>query len=1604
MLVESKDSTFKENVEKKNAFLWELFKLRSAVVFSAKNKDYEQKLLIQGLPLEKVFPFEELITSKFDCKKLIDENLTNLVSVAGSSCSLLEKEVPLLYQSIRKLLLANFIYKGYLVRQESDPKKRLELLLEVSAFLKEHLVSIRIAPVEHNGANCSENIIAIKKIFQKTVNMFFMLPICMSNNLIELYSEGDAELKLKVWRSARDLVLLSYKFLKGYPKSGDEASVFEITSTAKMFGVLNFLHSSYHENFSEGLFLDDKELKQLLTTPSAKFGRDNEFEGLFLAQMLSGSIDQEVLLEIRLHYQVYFNRYQDSFKLMDLLLKVLDGRVTVLPGWLSDYFYTFLDLSSSIEEEHLSAKTRVSKFSDLSALSFSTKNKTPVLKYLSSAVFSPNSMEIIDKIVEALFSCLTKDPKDIIIQENEQLCWCLSHIITIADTHSYMIPYLLKKRVFLNNSPDNITPPIHDRQSELLEMSFLELILMIAFTYQPLLVESLIQVLVKNGDYLFAPSSAESEKPIPFSALISLEVLTIISTALRNTLSDFNKTSITMSIYTFNNYFKLLQVLTRQIAPVIKRIPDQAKRDFKKVVEDISKTVYMIFSELLFEKEKTKIRMINFKLLMVSLQALFEAAYAYSPISQMNWKRQYTFILTELDVLHDLEEPQKHKKDSLLNFRSYFQCETTAEVIEKKTGFFSSTKRLNWSGLEERSESNYYEPFDKADEVVDGLSDLAKQIKANINRKNRLATTAEYIEDFYSTLGGDSPMDDLANSVESIESNLLPYVKEKLFPKSNEGKNPKSQIAEEKNIEEEKQQILESTDLDDTQKTQSTETQDKEPIVESLNVSKVSEIVDEQKHLPSEDSFTDNLNIGLHEEIFEMGKDRNALELNCQEVCHLQKRFFERLLTLEARYHLTLSPLEVNEIINARRVFLKEYLQSLPSQYLRLFWLFLSQQFKDLIKSKSESDDELYMLCYDTIKQVLELDNLHQYTQLEMFDAFNSPFTSRGLNMNTNEKISAPPKRWSSPKQVIEFNEIQEAEIFALKKKFFEDPEMIERALTSLNWLELRDSEMEKLVLFCARKNRNKTVIPDLFLLNVIHELRFIASLLELLEDKTLSKFHKLAAACNQEVKLEYADLAAEIISFLADGLPVHISSLVSLKVPEVCLKKYVLPVLQGENEDELGILTFFQKNGFERILSLLFDEQIKQKRACVRGIIRLTANYMERINSLYVVKDPNYYELGQYHHQMVSIETAEKCWYFLIDILGSSNQNDREYYQRFYHWSRSLFKSYSFFSSLKQEFLYAYLTLFSTAKERLMNLLSEMKKKEKPLAAYQDQYERDIKPLNWLTDLFCESIISQFRGITSRKDYIEKNEESKGILGRWSLILEGFVNELINSKDFVDLMLSAFEIICLESQKTEKDAKSVNLTEQLFKLLVQIEGSVILIKEIAVSEKVSSWRKISIEEDIKEENKAENEKAKEKECPELEHKIEQPEEGIFEELDTELPDLSLHKYVSTDLIEAPEVLPISLTFTEINDSRTLLKLDEILLHALMRIDRSYIIDLLTKIPDTDFSKTLFCAKFSFLQNLAQKERDAGIRDVPPAHKSTLFIDFFKIANYLTIN
>lgn len=1204
-----------------------------------------------------------------------------------------------------------------------------------------------------------------------------------------------------------------------------------------------------------------------------------------------------------------------------------------------------------------------------------------MLEYLSSAAFSPNSIEIIDKILESIFSCLSRVAKESMIQENEQLSWCLSHIITIIDTHFYMIPYLLKKRVLLNEKSIDMRQSSENFQSDRPELYFLELILTVAFTYQPLLVESLIQVLIKNGEYIFAPSSAETEKPVNFSSLISLEILIIVGKALKHTLAEFNKNPAKMPIYTFNNYFKLLQALTRQISSGIKKLPGTVKNDFKVVIEDISGIIYLIFCELLFKNDKIKIQMINFKLLMMSLQTLFEAAYGFNTAAQMNWKKQHAFILTKLDVLHSLEEPQNCLKNNPSNLVFYFKHDRIpAEGIEKKSNFSLSTKRLNWSGFDGRSESNYYETFDDADESLGNLPDVSKQIKENINRKMRFITTAEYMEDFYSSLGGDSPPGDLANSVDNIESKLLPFVKEKQFPTSSEGKNQKAQPVEEKNGEEEIK--IESIELSGVTKSLPSEPQDK-VIVDSLNVP--TEIEAEKKNVPSEISFSDKLNISLYEEIFEMGKDRDVLEVHCQEVCHLQKRFFERLLTFEARYYLNAIVLQLEVIMEARRDFLKEFLQSLPSQYLKLFWLFLSQQFKDLIKSKSEGDDELYLLCYDTIKQVLELDNLHQYTQIELFDALNFQFSNKPLNANANEKNPNPPKKCVNPKQVIEYNELQEFVFFTVKKKFFEDPEMIERASNSVKWLELKDSEMEKLLLFCACKNWNKIPIPDLFLLNLINELRFIGSLLELLEDKTLIKFQKLVSACNQEIKLEYNDLAAEIINFLADGLPVHVSSLVSLKVPEACLKNYVLPVLKSENDD-LEILTSYQRNGFERIMSLLFDNQIEQKRHCVRGIIRLATNYLERINGFFVVKDPNYYELGQYHHQMLSIETAEKCWYFLVDILKSNNQSDREHYQRFFQWSRSLFKSYSFFNSLKHEFLYVYLNHFHKAKEQLLTLLPELKTKEKSLAAFQAEYESNIKPLTWLTDILCESIISQFRGITSRKDYREKNEESKGVLGRWSLILELFVSDLINSKDFIDLILSAFEIICLESKKLEQNSKSNNLTEQLFKLIVQIESSVILVKEIAVSEKVPSWKKIDLEED---------KKGKGKEDGELEIKMEQREEEEkkgeeekAEDLDAELLDLSLHRYVSTDLIEAPEVLPISLTFTEINDSRTLLKLDDILLHALMRTDRAFIVDLLAKMPDSDFSKTLFCAKFSFLQNLAQKERDAGIREAPSSHKS----------------
>ncbi len=262
------------------------------------------------------------------------------------------------------------------------------MLLGVSSFLQENVLAIHIEHAFKREPTSSAHYSVIKKVFHKAVNLIFLLPICMSNSLIELYSECDPEQKLKVWKNVRELILLSYKFSKAYQKSEDDpSSVFEITSTTKMFGVLNFLFASYQENFSEGSFLDDKELKHLLTTPSTRFSLDNEFEGLFLAQVLSGSIDQEVLLEIRLNYQIFNNRLQESFKLIDVLSKVMDARITLLPNWLPDYFYSFLDLSGSIEEQHLSAKTKVSQFTGM-IIYPSIDSKLSIIRPLSAFIFN----------------------------------------------------------------------------------------------------------------------------------------------------------------------------------------------------------------------------------------------------------------------------------------------------------------------------------------------------------------------------------------------------------------------------------------------------------------------------------------------------------------------------------------------------------------------------------------------------------------------------------------------------------------------------------------------------------------------------------------------------------------------------------------------------------------------------------------------------------------------------------------------------------------------------------------------------------------------------------------------------------------------------------------------------------------------------------------------------------------------------------------------------------------------------------------------------------------------------------------------------------------
>lgn len=1208
---------------------------------------------------------------------------------------------------------------------------------------------------------------------------------------------------------------------------------------------------------------------------------------------------------------------------------------------------------------------------------YSLKNPTPVFTYLKEYI--PHSVkEMIDKILDYFFKALQRLHQDPLSKETFLLSWCFVHLINIVDNFSHGIPYIVSKKF------KGLDSTVDDSKAT----SFIDLLIE-SFKYQPYLAENLIVALLEKSKGFFV-SSGSGDKPIDLTAVLAFEVLGSVVRSLKQVYETYSKEPSHYKILMMENILKLLYTLQlKRFGDITNGLSKEEGAKFFDLLEALVSQIYTIYCDLSLKDHGHNL---DFPKAVALVSDLYRACSTYTIEKQKSWNEaNLAFILNKLETFK--QEKTAPEELNPLEIQCYSELTLEGKIVVDNRLNTSSSQAKTYSSENRYSSVIYYYlrmPSSIAATAQKDDLELCTKAKENSMKTHSFNFQRDCLESFisfYSQFGSfvEKPIKEklitevkpqgvegLAKISNILDDQLLQRLKlkEAAAKKTQElqaslQENAQQQsIPAEKKEEESKKEILA-----EIQKPKPAETSKTQINIESEKKLQISDNKETAISNKKELSVTEEFDItlltdGLFEMFFELSKQDIMKRL--ENLLRDQKYFMEAVFTDELPYSLPNASVDIFEFQQNRGNTLRRFLKGLDPFQMKFFWLFLPATFRTLIKNHTEADYNLYNLCMDTIRQTTGMNDLAQYHNTRLFAALDRKFYhyKRLLTQNAvkkekeAEKPAGNPQKNEVPVEALVYTEAEEKANQEKAIAFYESPQDHKRAASALSWLDLPDSQIEIITLQTACAPRSVICLEayQILLINPLNELRFIAFLLDLLEDPTLEVIKAIAAKYNFQRNVTYESVCSNILGILSQISINDYRPIIALKVPASYLSRYRLSSIERKYPEEFG-----QLNGLERILNLLFSDSLSQNDPIITSIIQFAANYTSK-TQFCAVKKPSAFPLGQLLYQMISIELTEKLWFSIIDIWKRNRTLLPDN-----NWQEllgALMKNCSSFSVLRPVILQTYIPIIKAAKEKISSALTQLAQTEKfadSLHQLYHSFATELTSLNYIVDAVSKNVLQYFKGVTGRREFHERNKQTNGALGKWGSAIRELIVELAASEDTKELILSMLEIICLESKHHEAQNVSnfhgsiSEASSALFRVLVEFKAILVTGLEIAVpTKKLSDYATNQL-----------------------------GEIGMTKQYS------ALQRYVSTDIKEVPEVLPITMSFQQMKEASNV-ELDNIYLHSVMRINRKLLLELLRKWNGSELGKKIFAAKFSFFQDLPQKEASAGIRSAPTSGRGIL--------------
>ena len=1180
-------------------------------------------------------------------------------------------------------------------------------------------------------------------------------------------------------------------------------------------------------------------------------------------------------------------------------------------------------------------------------------------------------------------------------KSSSELAWCLVHLITIVDTQGYTTPYLSSKKFSWAKpeayDPEKLFLPLQESEREL---GFIDVLIKIAFIYQPYIVENFVRGLMKKGIQYDIEGSSNPEQPITLGVILDLDLARAIDQALKTTLTAFKSKPRLYLVHIMNNYLKLLRILEDSFQSLLKALSGSKKVEVTLILQNLVNTVYAVLCEMLLRDDKFSSTLFDFKFCENFLEILYEELFEHQLGELVNWlSTNFSFILVNLEKVQACTKSIKPAEVLKLE---YFISKARGNMLAEKKKLNEIKLRM-FDGIQRQNTIRYY---DLAEDLVpteemQADSEICQQVQKKQGQKGAMRFDSDCMKKFYFFYEVGDTQTNYQNIRKYFENLTLSSsmlaekfekisleTEEKLFARFEEKKKKLQEEEEKDKVLKETEEVKENEEIKENEEPKEPEDNIISHIESVINIEqRISNLVTEETDavtspsegigrreiaVPSSKDEEVKKETSVIEEPVMMVDEDDSVEImfltdvgdlkkNCEKLPFTQKQFVECLFTQENEFILSTSELTIEKVMQNRKEFLKAYILDLPPSQAKLFVQYLPGFLKDQLEPKILNVNLFLPKHKETLISIIQDNNLLEQNNSEMFDLLNTSLAvlRKTLEKDLEAQLIDSPRTKPQKKDDSLLTEEYKATIDADASAFSENASQLQKAMCAITWLYQHDKELE-ILLINQLANRGEKRVYNQILSNPINQLRFLASMLLIIEDETLALFYQLTESHKKKIQLTYHQLCENALIILQEGCFQQLSML----VPSKALEAFVLPSVK-EAEKEVIPEKCEIGNGFTRLIYLLGDDKYQLSADNRNLIIKIIHNYFVNEKPLYIVSESSSSLHLQFKHKILSRKLAE---YISSTLLKISRSLDHD--KKCLSILTEINKDINFLNSMKTEMTSMLREELKQVNLQINEVLSDLSKIQDPneftAKVESISKQNNLKALLGVIYLLSEPALPQFKGILGRKQFNDQNNQMNGKLLDWAVLLESFINEVTSSQDGKEFILSGFELICLEHKM--KLPKISTTALQVFEILVKLKAVRVLVEEIAVPLKGS---------------------------------VES--EGI-----DGLPLNSLQRVISRDVTEAPQYLGIVATFSQMRRECESLSINEIYNFSLVKMKKEFINKLLDAIAPNDTSKSLFCLKFSFYQNLAQKEQSSGIRRGLSSQKSNNYsYSNFIFSNFL---